>query len=75
MSNFKFKFKFSDDAKTVFFYPSPDIVYHDDKDAPKLKRLAPRRPPLNPAPPEDMPQPPSARTTKTNNLQRIPKDG
>jgi len=51
MSNLKFKF--SDDAKTVFFYPSPNFVYHDDKDAPKLKRLAPRRPPLNPAPPEE----------------------
>ncbi|MCY3831429.1 MAG: hypothetical protein OXG85_00350 [Chloroflexi bacterium] len=50
MSNLKFKF--SDDAKTVFFCPSPNIVYYDDKDAPKLKRLAPRRPPLNPAPPE-----------------------
>lgn len=46
----KLKFKFSDDAKTVFFHPSPNIVYYDDKDAPKLKRLAPRRIPLNPAP-------------------------
>lgn len=51
MSNLKFKF--SDDAKTVFFNPSANIVYHDDKDAPKLKRLAPRRPPLIPALPEE----------------------
>ena len=49
------KFKFSDEAKTVFFKPSANIVYFDDKDAPKLKRLAPRRPPLNPAPPNQEP--------------------
>lgn len=53
------KFKFSDEAKTVFFKPSANIVYFDDKDAPKLKRLAPRRPPLNPAPPVQRPQQPA----------------
>ena len=53
----KSRFKFSDDAKTVFFRPSPNIVYYDDKDAPKLKRLAPRRPPQNPkSPAEKLPE-------------------
>jgi len=52
------KFRFSDEAKTVFFEPSANIAYYDGKDAPKLRRLAPRRPPLNPAPPEQKPQQP-----------------
>ena len=52
------KFRFSDEAKTVFFKPSANIVYFDDKDAPKLKRLAPRRQPLNRALPEPKPPQP-----------------
>ena len=53
------KFKFSDEAKTVFFKPSASIVYYDDKDAPKLLRRVPKRPQQNPEPPEqdDKPAP------------------
>ena len=42
------------DAMNVIFYPTPNrVTYLDDPDSPLLKRLAPRRPPLNPAPPEN----------------------
>ena len=55
----KLRAKIVHDAKTVVFYPSPNRVsYPKDKGSPLLKRLAPRRPSLNPAPPEqDPPQP------------------
>ena len=44
------------DAEILWFEPSPDRVsYPKDKGSPLLKRLAPRRPPLNPepAPPDE----------------------
>ena len=41
------------DAKNVIFYPTPKrVTYLDNPESPLLKRLAPRRPPLNPVPPE-----------------------
>ena len=44
----------------VVHHPTENCVrYPEDEGSPRLKRLAPRRPPLNPAPPEDMPQPPA----------------
>ncbi len=56
----KIKFKFIDDAKNVVYHPSPDrISYPKDKGSPLLQRLAPRRPPLNPAPPEQAPPQPN----------------
>ena len=50
------KCKFSEEVKTVFFEPTTKIVYREDKDAPKLKRRASRRPPLYRALPEPKPQ-------------------
>lgn len=49
----KLKAKIVHDTKVVVFQPSEDrVTYPKDKGSPLLKRLAPRRPPLNPAPPE-----------------------
>ena len=36
----------------IFHLDEDRISYPKDKGSPLLKRLAPRRPPLNPAPPE-----------------------
>ncbi len=44
------QFKFRDEAKTVFFKPSANIIYYDDKDAPKLLRRVPKRPQQKPEP-------------------------
>ena len=38
---------------SVFHLDDDRISYPKDKGSPLLKRLAPRRPPLNPAPPEE----------------------
>ena len=38
---------------SVFHLDEDRISYPKDKGSPLLKRLAPRRPPLNPAPPEE----------------------
>ena len=47
------------DVKIGIFHLDEDrISYPKDKGSPLLKRLAPRRPPLNPAPPEEqLPEP------------------
>ena len=47
-----------DVAVTIVHHPTPNIKYGDDPNGPPLKRLAPRRPPLNPAPPEEAPPEP-----------------
>ena len=50
----KLKAKIVHDTKVVVFHPSPNrVTYPKDAGSPLLKRLAPRRPPLNPAPPEE----------------------
>ena len=50
----KLKAKIVHDTKVVVFHPSENrVTYPKDKGSPLLKRLAPRRPPLNPAPPEE----------------------
>ena len=43
---------------SVFHLDEDRISYPKDKGSPLLKRLAPRRPPLNPAPPEVAPPEP-----------------
>ena len=43
---------------SVFHLDEDRISYPKDKGSPLLKRLAPRRPPLNPAPPEEAPPEP-----------------
>ena len=41
----------ADNTDTFWLKPSPNRVFNTgDKDAPLLKRRAPRRPPLNPEP-------------------------
>ena len=46
--------KIVQDIKVSVFHLTQDrISYPKDKGSPLLKRLAPRRPPLNPAPPEN----------------------
>ena len=46
--------KIVQDVKISVFRLTQDrISYPKDKGSPLLKRLAPRRPPLNPAPPEN----------------------
>ena len=50
------KAKIVQDTKIGVFYQSESktaVRYPEDKDSPLLKRLAPRRPPLNLAPPEN----------------------
>lgn len=50
------KAKIVHDRKIGVFYQSESktaVRYPDDEGSPLLKRLAPRRPPLNPAPPEE----------------------
>ena len=42
----------------IFHLDEDRISYPKDKGSPLLKRLAPRRPPLNPAPPEEAPPEP-----------------
>lgn len=50
----KLKAKIVHDTKVGVFQPSENrVTYPKDKGSPLLKRLAPRRPPLNPAPPEE----------------------
>ncbi len=47
------RLKIVQDVKVSVFHLTQDRVsYPKDKGSPMLKRLAPRRPPLNPAPPE-----------------------
>lgn len=51
--------KIGGDVKVGVFYLDEDrISYPKDKGSPLLKRLAPRRPPLNPALPEETPSEP-----------------
>jgi len=51
--------KIVQDLKVSVFYLTQDrVTYPQDKGSPLLKRLAPNRPPLNPAPPEPKPQQP-----------------
>ena len=46
----------------VVHHPTENCVnYPEDEGSPLLKRLAPRRPPLNPAPPQQMPPQPEQR--------------
>ncbi|MCY3799850.1 MAG: hypothetical protein OXG84_18745 [Chloroflexi bacterium] len=50
------KAKIVHDTKIGVFYQSESktaVKYPEDEGSPLLKRLAPRRPPLNPAPPEE----------------------
>ena len=42
----------------IFHLDEDRISYPKDKGSPLLKRLAPRRPPLNPAPSDEEPQEP-----------------
>ena len=47
------RLKIVQDVKVSVFHLTQDRVsYPKDKGSPMLKRLAPRRPPLNPVPPE-----------------------